>query len=120
VCAFTRGRLRSHCAGADTVGTSQDDPRNAGEKGHEITEDQQLEPDVEGHIRRHGPEHNEVVTDGASESERRPPCANDEDGPEVEGHRYAFGTSDAAAAERRPTGIRPEDDAEPADGRYGH
>jgi hypothetical protein len=40
--------------------------------------------------------------------------------PEVEGHvlrqapeRAAFGTADAAAAERRPAGIRPDDGPEP-------
>jgi hypothetical protein len=43
--------------------------------------------EVEGHVRRNGPE------------------------------SHAFGTEGAAEAERRPHGIRPEDDPDPADGR---
>jgi hypothetical protein len=93
-----------------------------------------------------GPEHTDVVTDGAAESEKRPPCLDDEDGAQVEGHRlkvaperlssrddqpdveghivrygadsHAFGTEDAAEAERVRSGIRPDDGPEPADGRY--
>jgi hypothetical protein len=40
------------------------------------------EPEVEGHKFRHGPE------DVPAESERRPRLNEDDEGPEVEGHRY--------------------------------
>ena len=50
---------------------------------------------------------------GKGEHDRKVPCRDDEQ-PEIEGHRLrqgaermAFGTEDAAAAERRPAGIRP-------------
>jgi hypothetical protein len=110
-----------------------------------MSEDKQQPTETEGHLFKHGPEHTEVVTDGASESEKRPPCLDDEDGAQVEGHRlqvaperakqrdeqpdveghllrhgaesHAFGTEDAAEAERVRSGIRPDDGPEPADGR---
>jgi hypothetical protein len=90
-----------------------------------MSEDKQQPTETEGHLLRYGPEHSDVVTDGAAESEKRPPCLDDEDGAQVEGHLYrhgaeshAFGTEDAAEAERISSGIRPDDGPEPADGRY--
>ena len=66
--------------------------------------------DVEGHLQRQGPER---------------AAMGPEEVAEVEGHiqrhgpeRLAFGTEGAAEAERRPNGIRPEDDPDPADGRH--
>jgi hypothetical protein len=83
-------------AGAYGAITGKDEPRATGEKGQQMT-DEKKKLDEERLANRQ---------------------AGRDDETEVEGHRLAsFGTPGAAEAERQ-SGIRPDDDPEPADGRH--